>query len=89
MAIKKEIKKQIVSRYQKHPKDAGSAGVQIAIFTKRINEITKHLATHPKDKSSRLGLIKLVAKRKKLLSYLKRVDPQDYEKIISELQIRA
>ncbi|MCD6423660.1 MAG: 30S ribosomal protein S15 [Elusimicrobia bacterium] len=89
MAIKKEIKKQLISRYQKHPKDAGSAGVQIAIFTKRINEITRHLASHPKDKSSRLGLIKLVAKRKKLLAYLKRVEPQSFEKITNELQIRA
>jgi len=72
MAIKKEKKLELIKKFGKGDKDTGSCEVQVAILTARIKEITEHLKVHKKDKHSRLGLLKLVARRKKLLSYLKR-----------------
>ncbi|MFH1352881.1 MAG: 30S ribosomal protein S15 [bacterium] len=89
MALKKVKKTEIIKRFKKGEKDTGSAEVQIAIFTARINEITEHLKINKKDKHSRFGLIKLVSKRKKLLTYLKRVNPSSFDKIAQELDIRT
>ena len=88
MAIKKEKKGELIKKYRKDDKDTGSAPVQIAIFSARIGQITEHLKSHQKDKHSRLGLIKLVSKRKKLLGYLKRVNSEAYQKVVKELEIR-
>ncbi len=89
MALKKGKKTEIIKRFKKGEKDTGSAEVQIAIFTARINEITEHLKVNKKDKHSRFGLIKLVSKRKKLLTYLKRVNPPSFDKIVQDLDIRT
>jgi len=89
MALKKGKKTEIIKHFKKGEKDTGSAEVQIAIFTARINEITEHLKINKKDKHSRLGLIKLVSKRKKLLTYLKRVNSVSFDKIVQDLSIRA
>ncbi|MGH8048983.1 MAG: 30S ribosomal protein S15 [Chthoniobacterales bacterium] len=71
-----------------HEKDTGSADVQIALLTKRINELTEHLKDHAKDHSSRRGLLKLVAKRRSLLDYLKRTASDRYQTILEKLELR-
>jgi ribosomal protein S15, bacterial/organelle len=71
-----------------HEKDTGSADVQIALLTKRITELTEHLKTHAKDHSSRRGLLKLVAKRRSLLDYLKRTASDRYQTVLEKLQLR-
>ncbi|MBA3052608.1 MAG: 30S ribosomal protein S15 [Candidatus Omnitrophota bacterium] len=89
MAIGKTEKQEVIKKFGKDVKDTGSASVQIGIFSTRINEITEHLKMHKKDKHSRLGLIKLVSKRKKLLSYLKRTNEEQYGNITKDLKIRV
>jgi small subunit ribosomal protein S15 len=71
-----------------HEKDTGSADVQIALLTKRINELTEHLKDHAKDHSSRRGLLKLVAKRRSLLDYLKRTASDRYQTVLAKLELR-
>jgi small subunit ribosomal protein S15 len=88
MSITAEEKTQIVSDYKIHEKDTGSPEVQIAILTKRINELTEHLRTHKKDHSSRRGLLKMVSKRNSLLKYLTREDRTRYLQIIGKLGLR-
>ncbi len=86
--MKREDKKKIMKKYGVHDKDTGSAHVQIAIITERINELSKHLETHPKDDHSRKGLLKLVGKRRNQLNFLKLNKPEDYEKLIKVLKLR-
>lgn len=74
--------------FRRHDNDTGSAEVQVALFTARITHLTEHLATHKKDFSSRRGLLKLVARRRKLLDYLKRTDEERYQKVIQSLGLR-
>lgn len=74
--------------HNKQAADTGSAESQIALFTYRINHLTQHLSTHKKDHASRLGLLKLVGKRRRLLDYLQRVEINRYRAIIKELGIR-
>jgi len=81
-------KQKIVSEYSLHKADTGSAEVQIALFTEEIEALTKHLKKHPKDNSSRRGLLKMVAKRKRLLDYLKKEAPNRYNKIVKELELK-
>lgn len=88
MSITAEEKAQILSEYKTHEKDTGSPEVQIAILTKRINELTGHLKTHKQDHSSRRGLLKMVGKRNSLLKYLTREDRSRYQQIISRLGLR-
>ena len=88
MSITAEEKTKIVSDYKIHEKDTGSPEVQIAILTKRINELTDHLRTHKKDHSSRRGLLKMVSKRNSLLKYLTREDRTRYQQIIGRLGLR-
>ena len=71
-----------------HEKDTGSADVQVALLTKRINELTGHLKTNAKDHSSRRGLLKLVATRRRLLDYLKRTAIGRYQTVLEKLQLR-
>lgn len=71
-----------------HEKDTGSADVQIVLLTRRINHLTEHLKTHAKDHSSRRGLLKMVAQRRKLLDYLKQTANPRYLNILSELKLR-
>jgi small subunit ribosomal protein S15 len=88
MAVTKEVKETIVKQYQLHPTDTGSSQVQIAILTERIKELTKHFETHKKDNHSRRGLLKLVARRRKLLDYLKRTNIEQYNQIVDRLGLR-
>lgn len=81
-------KKSIISEYQTHEGDTGSAQVQIAILTDKIKSLTAHLQSNRKDFHSRRGLIKMVAKRKKLMNYLKRTNHDEYLRLAKELGIR-
>jgi small subunit ribosomal protein S15 len=78
----------IIKNFRKHPTDCGSSEVQIAIFTAKIKYLSKHLSVNKKDKHSTQGLLKLVSKRKKLTSYLKRTDVESYKRVIAELGLR-
>ena len=86
MAMKE--KKIIIDEFQKHEKDTGSSEVQIAILTEKINHLTAHLKTHKKDYHSRLGLLKMVGKRRRLLNYLIKNDLEVYRSLIGKLGIR-
>jgi small subunit ribosomal protein S15 len=90
MYLDKETKEEIFAKYgfAKSAKDTGSPESQIALFTHRINHLTEHLKVHKKDNGSRLGLLKLVGKRRSLLNYLQRTDIMRYRAIIAELNIR-
>lgn len=86
--ITKERKAELIEQYGKTGSDTGTPEVQIAIFSTRISELTEHLKTHPKDHSTRRGLLKLVGKRRRLLNYLMATDIARYRSIIAELGIR-
>jgi small subunit ribosomal protein S15 len=88
MNITTEEKKEIFTKFGKSITDTGSAEAQIALFTERINRLTDHLKTHKKDHSTRLGLLKLVGKRRRLLNYVMDKDIEGYRKLIAELGIR-
>lgn len=81
-------KDDIIKKYQLHPTDRGSAPVQIALLTARINELTDHFRKHPKDHHSRRGLLKMVGKRRRLLDYLRRTDLERYRSLIEDLGLR-
>ena len=86
--LTKEEKGQIVTDFETHDGDTGSPEVQIAILTKRINDLTEHLKTHKKDHSSRRGLLKMVGNRSALLKYVRNKDVKRYQAIISRLGLR-
>ncbi|ACM64267.1 TPA: 30S ribosomal protein S15 [Campylobacter lari] len=88
MALDSAKKAEIVAKFARKEGDTGSPEVQIALLSARISDLTEHLKIYKKDFSSRLGLLKLVGQRKRLLSYLKRKDYQAYSKLISELNLR-
>ncbi len=81
-------KKSVIDAHAKHEGDTGSAEVQVALLTARIEDLTEHFKTHKKDFHSRTGLLKLVGKRRKLLNYLKKVDVQRYRDLIAKLGLR-
>ena len=81
-------KDKIISEFQKKTKDTGSSEVQIALLTKRINALTEHFKKNKKDNHSRQGMIKLISRRRKLISYLKNKDFKKYEEIIKKLNLR-
>ena len=84
----KEEKNAIIKEYAQHEGDTGSPEVQIALLTKRINDLTEHLKTHKKDHHSRRGLLKMVGHRRNLLNYLMKKDINRYRAIIEKLGIR-
>lgn len=88
MSITKECKQQVVEEFRKSADDTGSPEVQIAILTRRVNELTEHMRARKKDFASRRGLLKIVSRRRRLLNYLKRVDPQRYIDILQRLELR-
>lgn len=88
MTIDKKKKKTIIEEFKKHQKDTGSADVQIAILTERINTLTEHFKTHKKDHHSRRGLLRMVNQRRKLLDYLKKRNFEEYQKILDKLKLR-
>lgn len=86
--LKKTKKAKVIEEFKVHESDTGSAEVQIAILTEQIKQLTRHLKKHPKDNHSRHGLLKMVAKRKKFLDYLKKEDEERYKKLIKKLELK-
>ena len=89
MSIKKEVKKEVISKFANSENDTGSPEVQIALFSERINNLTNHLKNHKHDHHTRKGLMVLVGKRKRLLKYLFKKDKEKYLTIIKDLGIRG
>ena len=88
MPLTKEQKQELIKKYGKTTKDSGSTEVQIAILTKRINELSEHFETHKRDHHSRTGLLKMVGKRRRLLDYLQSKNIDRYRKVVEELGLR-
>ncbi|MCK9373667.1 MAG: 30S ribosomal protein S15 [Sulfuricurvum sp.] len=88
MALDTAKKAQIIEQYQRTSGDTGSSEVQIALLSTRIAGLTEHLKTFKKDHSSRLGLLKLVGQRRRLMRYLKRTNRESYNKLVADLGIR-
>ncbi len=88
MALDSAKKQEIIKNFGRNEADTGSAEVQIALLSERVRYLTEHLKVNKKDHSSRLGLLKLVGQRKRLLSYLKRKDYTKYKEVITTLKIR-
>lgn len=88
MTITRERKQQVINEFARADGDTGSPEVQIAILTTRINNLTEHMREHGKDYASRRGLLMMVGRRRRLLDYLKRIDPQRYLAILRRLGIR-
>ncbi len=86
--ITKEQKAELIKQYGKSEQDSGSAEVQVAILTARIKELTEHMKSHKKDFHTRRGLLMLVGKRRRLLSYIKKNDIENYRSLIKSLGIR-
>jgi len=88
MSLEKEYKSSLMEEYSRHEKDTGSPEVQVAILTKRIEYLTDHLRTHKHDESSRRGLLKMVGRRRRLLTYIRSKDYQRYSALLETLNIR-
>ena len=88
MSLTKERKQSLVQQHHRSASDSGSPEVQIAILTARISELTEHMRTHKKDYASRRGLLMMVSRRRSLLDYLKRIEPERYVDILRRLDIR-
>jgi small subunit ribosomal protein S15 len=88
MALDSAKKQEIVAKYGRSQSDTGSSEVQIALLTQRISELTQHLKVFKKDHASRLGLLKLVGQRRRLMKYFKRKDKEAYHKLVESLSIR-
>lgn len=88
MTLTKEAKLEIVRQHGAGEADTGSTKVQVALLTQRITELTEHLRTHPKDHHSRRGLLKLVGRRRRFLTYLQKRDLEGYRALIKELGLR-
>ena len=88
MAVSKERKAELIKEFGKGANDSGSAEVQVAILTERIRELTEHVKVHKKDHHTRRGLLMLVGKRRRLLSYIKERDINNYRELIAKLGIR-
>jgi len=88
MALTKEVKREVVGTHGRSEADTGSTEVQVALLTRRIQELTEHLRTHRKDHHSRRGLLKLVGQRRRLLNYLQKRNLEGYRELIKELGLR-
>jgi small subunit ribosomal protein S15 len=88
VTLTKERKQELIGRFGSSEQDTGSAAVQIALLTERINELTEHLRQHTKDHHSRRGLLMLVGKRRRLLRYLETTDLDRYRGLVAELGLR-
>jgi len=86
--IVKEKKKEVIKKFAEHDKDTGSCNVQIAILTERINSLTEHFKSHKKDFNSRVGLLRMVGKRKRLLDYLKKENSEKYRELTDKLSLK-
>jgi small subunit ribosomal protein S15 len=81
-------KQETITKFRKSAKDTGSSSVQIALLTEQIKSVSEHLKTYKKDFSSRVGLMKMVGRRRRLLTYLKRTDLDEYNKLLKRLELR-
>ena len=88
MTLVKPQKKEVIENFKVHAKDTGSPVVQVAILTSRINYLTEHFKTQKKDFHSRRGLLKMICKRRRLLAYLKKKDPNKYQETIEKIKLR-
>lgn len=88
MSLDTSEKRQIIEKFGVNEEDTGSARVQVAILTRRINDLTEHFREHPQDHHSRQGLLRMVGRRRRLLDYLKRTDLEEYRTILEELNLR-
>ena len=88
MAITKEQKSELVKEFQRGEGDSGSPDVQIAILTTRINSLTEHMRSHKKDYATRRGLLAMVSRRRRLLDYVRRIEPDRYLDLLERLNIR-
>jgi small subunit ribosomal protein S15 len=88
MGLTTEVKREIVGQHGASESDTGSTEVQIALLTRRINDLTAHVQTHAKDFHSRRGLLQLVGRRRRLLNYLQKKDLEGYRRLIQELGLR-
>ena len=88
MSLAADVKKQVITNYKVHKTDTGSPEVQVAILSQRITQLTEHFKSHQKDHHSRLGLLTMVARRRRLLKYLKASSPERYKELITRLGIR-
>jgi small subunit ribosomal protein S15 len=88
MALDANLKTDLIEKFKLSPGDTGSPEVQVALLTARIKELTEHFKVHHKDHASRRGLLKLVARRRGLLNYVKGKDPRRYQNLIKELGLR-
>ena len=88
MSLAPEVKKQVIAKYKVHKTDTGSLEVQVAVLSQRIAQLTEHFKSHHKDHHSRLGLLTMVARRRRLLKYLKATSPERYTDLIGRLGIR-
>ena len=89
MALQVATKAAVIKKFGRNKADTGSSEVQIALLTSRINELTEHLKIHKHDFHSRYGLTNMVSRRRKLLMYLKKTNPQAYRKVVDELDVRG
>lgn len=89
MALLQQRKHEIIDEYQTHETDTGSADVQVAMLTERINKLSNHLRANQKDHSSRRGLLKMIGQRKRLLAYILKQDQERYRALITRLGIRG
>jgi small subunit ribosomal protein S15 len=89
MALLQERKHEIISEYQVHETDTGSADVQVAMLTERINRLSEHLRSNKKDHASRHGLMKMIGARKRLLAYIQKQDQDRYRALLTRLGIRG
>lgn len=88
MALTPERKKEIIEQFKTHENDTGSPEVQVALLTEQINNLNEHLKVHKKDNHSRRGLMKMVGRRRNLLTYLRNKDPQRYRELVNKLGLR-
>ena len=88
MSILKEKKAEVIESFKVHAKDTGSAVVQVALLTEKINYLSEHLKVHRKDFHSRRGLLMMIGKRRRLLAYLKKSAPKKYEEVLQKLNLR-
>jgi small subunit ribosomal protein S15 len=88
VSLTKEAKQELISKHGRNDADTGSTQVQVAMLTRRIEELTEHLRQHPKDHHSRRGLLRLVGQRRRFLNYLQRTDLEGYRALIKELGLR-
>ncbi|HEX5419181.1 MAG TPA: 30S ribosomal protein S15 [Gammaproteobacteria bacterium] len=88
MALNAEKKSEIITEYQREPRDTGSPEVQVALLSARISQLTEHFGSHLKDHHSRRGLLRMVNQRRKLLDYLKKIDQGRYQNLIGRLGLR-